>query len=295
MFKFKGKQTGGFRTLNQGVHLVEVSESTLKHLVSEKSPAENLLYGVSCTLTDKEGTSVKFVGMGSFNDVKLGEEHLFKTATEVWDDDNNAKKSAMRIKDATERKAELKKINGVIASHRNTSKNPGVPYYNTVAYLNELAEFVQGFGAKAYEAIVNVDAPTIKDTVEAYLRILETSGFSYVSLMEQDYEKNGKVIRRKSLTQNYQPMQSWSVNSVKFVETNYDELGNDIVGFTVTFQNDRTTKIQRNKFTYDVKSVVPNDEPNEGVSIDGIPSDESIRNSLPDDNPVSDIVGDMPW
>lgn len=255
---------GGFRTLEQGVHKVRITEGEVKRWTEESD------WSPTVTLETEDGIKVKFVGLGYFKEVTEATLPLFTEASDKLSAIETLRSEAYSLTDKAAKNAAFD------AAKALEKESKEMDYFKTVKGLNALVKFIAAFGKQAYESAMAVDADTVKDTLDAYLKILITSGEAYVHVMEQETvnKSTGKVTRKKNLSQKGMQPQSWAVDLVKEIKKVTDEFDN-ITHFEVVYKNDKykPSIVKRDLMTYSMlpDTAIPNDAPNEEIGLPDLP------------------------
>ena len=264
IFGYKAPSTNGGR-LGFGVHKIKITEANVK------LSAAGLGYNVSVTVETEEGVSSKFVSLGYYPNVPDCDTTLFESAKSDFD----TVKSNNRAIYAEKNEVEKAKLEAKAKSFKETAfKNP---YYNLVDGLTSLAEFVSGFSKEAREAVSNVDVDSIEALLQAYMKILTTSGYAYCFLYQStSTSKDGsKVYTNVNLKDSYSP-RSFSVNQVVSVEPTFKTKDDEKVlsGYTVKLLSGKSVTLPLNEKTFKGGNVpAPTDSRNEDTSSEVVADD----------------------
>ena len=251
IFDYKAPSQGGSR-LGFGIHKLRVTE------VNVKRASNGAGFNVSCTVESEKGATSKFVSLGYYYDIV--DSVQFEKAKKNFDEVKSMKRAAYAEKDEAAKELATKQANAFRDSVS------GDIHYKLVDSLTNLANFVSGFSSEAREAVASVDVDTIEELLNAYGKILSTSGFAYVFLYEASTtSKDGsKVYQNVNLSQNFMAPRSFSVNTVKEVVPEFKTKEDEkvLTGYKVVFLNGKSVTLPLTDKTFQ-GGVKPTDKPNE--------------------------------
>ena len=257
IFSYNPSAPQGGGRLSFGVHKVRVNS------VNVKVSSAGAGYNVSCEIETEDGKIAKYVSIGYFYNIT--DPAQFEKSKEDYTKYKAMSREAYFEKDEAVR---TKAVEAANTFRNSVSDNI---HYKLVSSLTDLADFVSGFSSEAREAVASVDVDTIEELLNAYGKILSTSGYAYVFLYEASTtSKDGsKVYQNVNLSQNFMAPRSFSVNTVKEVvpefktQKNKDEEPEKVfVGYKVVFLNGKSVTLALTDKTFQ-GGIKPTDKPNE--------------------------------
>ena len=255
---FKPKATNDFAgRLEFGVVKGKVTEITVNRAKSGKG------FNVSATI-ESNGNTAKYASLGYFEDVPATDRVAFDKAKDLYAAWEVANSEAFRINDEVARKEASTKANALRTEYQKQ------PYFRLIGNLNKMSDFVAGFGTQAREALSGIDVECVEDLLNAFGKIITTSGEAWLVLYESaTANAAGKVYQNVNLSQEFQEPKAFPLTAVKDVKPVTKTIEDSdkvlVTGYEVTFTSEKRKpfRLMKTDKTYKGIENKPNDVPNE--------------------------------
>lgn len=244
-----------FKAFTWGVYRAKVDLIEVKELDTKSGKR----LSVSCTLSDSEGRSARYVNLGFYPIIANETENkeFNESVADIRRHDELGK--VIRANDGTKEADAAKNEQNAIFN-----KWKGKSMYNLAKGLESLNKFAANFGAETVKG-----AKSVADYITKVCKSIEGKE-AYVFLMRNQTEKAGKIHTNVHLSQNFQDPRSFSIHGVErieYVNTTdgeiFKEFNDEVTVCNVVYSNPkaRPTQIKRTDKNYvTLAATVPNDD-----------------------------------